>query len=98
MEKEDIPLHEETECPKRIIPCTLGCGIDDLWAQDEEQHKTHECPKRLLPCILKCKLMIPEDEMVKHVRKFCRRRIVKQASLRKKYGVSRCGKALGSRL
>ena len=60
----------KTECPKRIIPCTLGCKIDDLWAQDEEQHKTHECPKRLLPCILKCKLMIPEDEMVKHVRKF----------------------------
>ena len=75
--KIDIPLHEETECPKRIIPCTNGCGIDDLWAQDEEYHKKHECKKRLLPCILKCKLMIPEDEMVKHVRKHCRRREIK---------------------
>ena len=73
----EIPDHEATECPKRIVECPEGCGTEYIWAQDLEHHRRHECKKRLLPCTLRCGLLIKEDEMVKHVRKECRRRQIK---------------------
>ena len=41
--------HEERECPKRPVTCTIGCGAV-LWASELKHHETSECPVRQVSC------------------------------------------------
>jgi hypothetical protein len=69
--------HEEEECRRRLVPCTLKCGE---WVHHEEleKHVVHECVKRPvppMPCRLGCdkmfaggahRLLELEEERLQH--------------------------------
>lgn len=65
------------DCPKRTIPCRLGCDIHDLWAKDREAHERTDCPKRLVHCTdAECKDVIIADELEHHLAHQCMKRII----------------------
>lgn len=46
---EDLPRHLSAECPKRVVPCPLGCPEENLWAEEVGAHLTrplHVQPSR----------------------------------------------------
>ena len=51
-----LDLHEQNECPKRIVPCPystkeLSCGADELWYEEIQEHKV-VCANRPVVCEL----------------------------------------------
>ena len=76
MEQVKLPEHETTHCPKRVVECTLECGIQQLWAEELRHHVLAECPRRPLPCTLGCSIKVEAAEMERHVTNACLKRKV----------------------
>jgi hypothetical protein len=80
--------HEEVECTRRLVPCTLKCGE---WIHFDclEHHVTHTCVKRPvppMPCRFGCgalfeggawRLLELEEERLQHELEACPERLVK---------------------
>lgn len=65
------------ECHKRVVPCPLGCPLEELWAKDVLDHQRTECPERLQRCPLKCPDVVKAKNMELHVATQCINRMVK---------------------
>ena len=35
---------------KRFVTCNNGCGMMNLWAEEQSQHEAHDCDTRHMPC------------------------------------------------
>lgn len=59
MDKAD---HEEFHCPKRMVLCQLGCGMQ-LEAGERQMHEENECPLRLVSCPNECGECLTEERL-----------------------------------
>eukprot|EP01029_Cantina_marsupialis_P008587 TRINITY_DN202_c0_g2_i5.p1 TRINITY_DN202_c0_g2~~TRINITY_DN202_c0_g2_i5.p1 ORF type:complete len:2190 (+),score=448.19 TRINITY_DN202_c0_g2_i5:144-6713(+) len=66
-----LKIHQNSECAKRFVVCRFNCGIDDLWAEEQEEHEEKFCARRLVPCPQECGRMIPFCEVEKHSTREC---------------------------
>ena len=59
--------------PKRFVTCNNGCGIMNLWAEEQSQHEAHDCDTRHMPCPNKgCgRIDIPFKDLHSHSTRTC---------------------------
>jgi len=76
--------HEKNTCPKRFVDCSLGCGIQMLWACEVASHEMNGCPFRRVGCPRGCEQSgtIKMCSLQDHLRMEC---------LRREMACSRCG-------
>lgn len=73
---EDLAHHLATECPKRIVPCPLGCPERELWAEEVASHLRDSCPLQMEPCRMGCGVMVAACSRREHEESTCLERIV----------------------
>lgn len=57
MQLWEIKDHCDEKCPKRMLPCELGCGLylrSEFWAKVRLSHEENECSKRMVLCPQGC--------------------------------------------
>ena len=57
MQLWEIKEHCDEKCPKRMLPCELGCGLylrSEFWAKVRLSHEENECSKRMVLCPQGC--------------------------------------------
>jgi len=75
--EKELREHEELHCMKRVVKCSLGCPIQNMWASEVAEHEAHDCPKRSVPCPLKCGEDMRFDETQEHLDEACRKRVLR---------------------
>lgn len=73
---EDLARHLSTECPKRIVPCPLGCPETGLWAEEVEAHVRTSCPLSMAPCRANCGMHVAAIAQQDHEERDCPERMV----------------------
>ncbi|CAN0388469.1 unnamed protein product, partial [Laminaria digitata] len=73
---EDLARHLSSECPKRVVPCPLGCPEAELWAEEVESHTRDSCPLHIGPCRKGCGLEVAVCSREQHEEKVCSERVV----------------------
>eukprot|EP00948_MAST-09A_sp_MAST-9A-sp1_P001218 g1218.t1 len=77
LEPDVAEFHQKNVCPKRVMACKLGCGLQlrsEFWDEVRETHEKEECTKRKVECILGCGRLIVFDDMGFHVKEECPKR------------------------
>ena len=91
-ERPVLAPHESTECPRRLVECRNGCGIQGLQAHEQEQHEVgrcvslldspqpqqqvEQCPVRVVDCPLNCGESMRRDVVEAHLERDCINRTV----------------------
>ncbi|CAN0323977.1 unnamed protein product, partial [Hapterophycus canaliculatus] len=73
---EDLQHHLSTECPKRVVPCPLGCPEENLWAEEVASHVRDSCPLQLGPCRRGCGKQVATCSRDEHEARECSERLV----------------------
>lgn len=74
---EELPRHLSSQCPKRIVPCPLGCPVPDLWAEEVATHTRDTCPLQVGPCVKGCGAAVAVCSRERHEKSECAQRLVK---------------------
>jgi hypothetical protein len=72
-------VHLTEQCPKRLEPCPLKCGLVlriEFWDQVRKTHLGEECPKRSVECPRHCGENVVWDVLQKHMDTACVKRPV----------------------
>mmetsp|Transcript_4710 Transcript_4710/g.10162 ORF Transcript_4710/g.10162 Transcript_4710/m.10162 type:complete len:1225 (+) Transcript_4710:321-3995(+) len=75
-DRHTLMLHESSSCPRRIVVCKNGCGIEGLQQHEQEHHQTELCPERDVDCPLKCGEVLRATRLEDHVEHQCTMRQV----------------------
>lgn len=71
----DVPAHEATVCPKRLIQC--GQCEQLVWVADKNVHDRDECPLRTFgPCEAGCGRVLRHNDVTHHLLVECPQRMV----------------------
>ncbi|GBG26494.1 Ankyrin repeat domain-containing protein 50 [Hondaea fermentalgiana] len=75
VERESMQDHLDHHCPKRVVQCRFGCGIERMWAEEQQAHEEQECALRLVECG-QCgeKDACTFQELAAHKQETCKRR------------------------
>ncbi len=66
--------HHDRECPRRIVPCPLGCEEAGIFACEVVEHCKTACPRRRARCPFGCPEVIPGSQFESHLLQCPRRR------------------------
>ena len=76
LRRKDIPHHQEYLCPKRVVQCRLGCGVAELWADEQAVHEQEHCLWRDVPCPNSCGEVVKSGDLQRHMDGLCAHRLV----------------------
>jgi ankyrin repeat protein len=68
--------HETRGCPKRPVVCRNGCGMTELWAEEQDRHEEDECPRRDVLCVDGCGQMLKAMDLAEHRSQTCALRLI----------------------
>ena len=74
---EEMKDHAEERCPKRMLPCELGCGLflrAEFWERVRAAHEENECTKRMVLCPQGCGRQVVFEDLDSHCNKECAKR------------------------
>lgn len=73
----EMKEHSNEKCPKRMLPCELGCGLflrSEFWLKVRQSHEENECTKRMVLCPQGCGRQVVFEDLDKHCNKECAKR------------------------
>lgn len=73
---DDLPHHLSDTCPKRLVPCPLGCPEAELWAEEIDSHNRDHCPLHREPCRRGCGMEVAVCSRAAHEERECAERLV----------------------
>ena len=77
MLNEEMKYHCSEICPKRMLPCELGCGLflrQEFWLRVRASHEENECTKRMVLCPQGCGRQVVFEDLDQHCNKECAKR------------------------
>ncbi|CAI2385919.1 unnamed protein product [Moneuplotes crassus] len=74
--RKNLRTHEIEQCPFRIVPCRLRCGVL-LPLNTMEDHIKSDCMKETIKCKNSCGKLLQRCLLEKHLRKTCPLEIIK---------------------
>lgn len=73
---DELRGHLSSECPKRVVPCPLGCSEPELWAEEVESHCHNDCPLHVEECRMGCGEQVAASAREVHEASDCAERMV----------------------